>query len=175
MPLYALNPYSGTGTFARRNLDFDFREVTGSPSVYIRFRLVTGSSETADGVHIDEVKVECVDTAATGSYRVKQGTSMAAPLVAGAAALLAAEYPAYDVEQLRNALLGGVEPLGSLQCKTVSGGRLNAFRSLAYGAPLTAPDPSCPPLVDPPDPPDPPPPDPDPTEGGRRRSARRRS
>ncbi len=162
MPLYALNPYSGTGTFARRNLDFDFREVTGSPNVYFRFRLVTGSSGTADGVHIDEVKVECVDTAATGSYRVKQGTSMAAPQVAGAAALLVAEYPGYDVEQLRNALLGGVEPLGSLQCKTVSGGRLNAFGSLAYGAPLTAPEPSCPPVVDPPDPPGPPPPDPDP-------------
>ena len=150
-PLH-VNPYAGTGAFALRNLDFDFREATGHPAVHLRFRLVTNSAGGADGVQIDDVKVECVDVTAS-AYRARQGTSMAAPHVSGVAALLAAEYPGYGVEGLRNALLAGVDPLGSLQCKTVSGGRVNAFRSLMQGAPASAPDPSCPPVTEPePDP-----------------------
>jgi subtilisin family serine protease len=139
-----VNSYAGSSAFALRNLDFDFRGATGEPAVHLRFRLVTNASGGGDGVQIDNVKVECVDPAAS-DYRVRQGTSMAAPHVSGVAALLAAEYPGYGVEQLRGALLAGVDPLGSLQCKTVSGGRLNAFRSLVAGAPSSPPSPSCPP------------------------------
>jgi subtilisin family serine protease len=138
-----LSPFSGSGGFTRRYLDLDLFGTTGNPTVYLRFRLVTNSSGTADGVHIDDVKVECVNTGSAGLQLTKSGTSMAAPHVAGAAALLLAENPSYGVGQLRNALLANVDPIAAAQCRTVSGGRLNAFKALQNGAPAVAPAPSC--------------------------------
>jgi subtilisin family serine protease len=153
----SISPYSGTSGFLRRFHDLDLFGATGASDVYVRFYMDTNASTVADGVHIDDVKVECVDTAAAGLLATKNGTSMAAPHVAGAAALLAAEYPSYTPAQLRDALLANVDPLPALQCKVATGGRLNAFKALQNGAPATPPPPSCPPVV-PPDPIEPAPP-----------------
>lgn len=67
-------------------------------------------------------------------YKALSGTSMAAPHVAGAAALLLSKYPNLTVDQLKKVLLDTVDPLPSLKGITVTGGRLNihkALRSLA--------------------------------------------
>jgi subtilisin family serine protease len=58
------------------------------------------------------------------------GTSMAAPHVAGVAALLMAEDPAMDILTIKDRILAGVDPLPSLEGKTVTGGRLNAFNAV---------------------------------------------
>lgn len=74
-------------------------------------------------------------------YSVFGGNSAAAPHVTGAIALLYSlpcEYLAEDALRepsatalaVRDALLDGVDPLISLQDKTVTGGRLNLFKSL---------------------------------------------
>lgn len=156
--LTGLSPLSGTLAFSRKNYDLDLVGAAGLDNIRIRFRLVTGNGGTADGVHVDDVKIECVDPASPGAYRVKQGTSMAAPHVTGVAALVAAEHPGYSAEQLRNTLLASVDPVPALQCKVVTGGRLNAFAAVTLDTPASAPAPSCPPTVKDPDPP--PPPDP---------------
>ena len=70
-----------------------------------------------------------------GRYAWSDGTSMATPHVAGAAALLLAAQPALSVSDLRAFLLGGVDPVSSLAGRVASGGRLDVRRSLEVAAP----------------------------------------
>jgi len=55
---------------------------------------------------------------------------MAAPHVAGVAALILAKEPNLSVEKLRDRLLKSVDPLDSLRGRIESGGRLDAAKAL---------------------------------------------
>jgi subtilisin family serine protease len=59
------------------------------------------------------------------------GTSMAAPVVAGAAALLKASHPNWTAVEIKTRLLETVDPVSSLKSKILSGGRLNVGRAIA--------------------------------------------
>jgi hypothetical protein len=73
------------------------------------------------------------------------GTSMAAPYVSGAAALYLSRYPGNSMQQVRDALLGSVDPLASLAGKTVTGGRLNLAKLVGASGPAApaAPGPAA--------------------------------
>jgi len=73
-----------------------------------------------------------------GSRYLRQaGTSMAAPHVAGAAALLLAKFPTWSPEQVRQALRKGSIDTGAAGFDTDSGyGRLDVFRPLSQATPL---------------------------------------
>lgn len=84
--------------------------------------------------------------APSGSYRSVTGTSFAAPLVAGAAALVAAANPEATVDDVRSRLLTSAVPSGSLRARSVTGGILNANAAMfapgsaaAGGGPVGAP------------------------------------
>jgi subtilisin family serine protease len=66
-----------------------------------------------------------LSTVPGNQYGLQSGTSMAAPHVAGAAALLLAQNPKLSVTQLKDSLMKTTDPLTALNGKTVSGGRLN--------------------------------------------------
>ena len=67
----------------------------------------------------------------TNTYVLATGTSMAAPHVAGALALLKAQFPGDDYRQLINRVLRSVDPIPSLATRAQTGGRLNIARALA--------------------------------------------
>ena len=80
-------------------------------SRYYRFRLTSDDSINSDGVFVDNVRIGCPGgTYGSGDYRSSSGTSMAAPHVAGAAAVLFSDTPAATVAEVKTALLNSGDP-----------------------------------------------------------------
>lgn len=83
-----------------------------------------------------------VDLAAPGSYILSttpgntygymSGTSMAAPMVSGAAAMIYSYFDGIGVADVKEILMSTVTPMESLKDVTVSGGMLNVGAALSY-------------------------------------------
>ena len=69
-------------------------------------------------------------TTPNNTYSTYNGTSMASPHVAGAAALLWSQNPTWTAQQVKNTLMNTGDAISSLAGKTVSGKRLNIFKAL---------------------------------------------
>ena len=82
------------------------------------------------GVDLAAPGVGVYSTVRGGAYTYFSGTSMAAPLVSGVAALAFAMKPDATWQQVRDAIFSGADKLPGLAGKTVTGGRLNAFSTL---------------------------------------------
>src|SRR5918999_1506180 len=94
----------------------DIGDFDRAASVFLGFEFISGTDyEPLDGVHLDDVSVRCyAGPGAPTGYESWDGTSMATPHVAGAAALVWAHRPSASVADVRAALLGGVDTLPSL-------------------------------------------------------------
>jgi Tol biopolymer transport system component/subtilisin family serine protease len=73
---------------------------------------------------------QILSTTPNATYNTFSGTSMAAPHVAGAAALVCAAHPQISAARLRAALLFSGDELPALAGKTITGRRLNAAAAL---------------------------------------------
>ena len=71
-----------------------------------------------------------LSTISNGAYAYGNGTSMAAPHVAGVAALIAASCGVSDYQSIKNKVMESTDKLPNLSGKCVSGGRLNAYNAL---------------------------------------------
>jgi subtilisin family serine protease len=69
-------------------------------------------------------------TSAADRYRAMGGTSAAAPHVSGVAALIWSTYPNATPQQVKWAILEGVDRIPALEGLCVTGGRLNAYGAL---------------------------------------------
>ncbi|MCF6212223.1 MAG: S8 family serine peptidase [Gammaproteobacteria bacterium] len=98
------------------------------------------SSYGATTVHLGAPGVGTLSTVPTGScsmcssggYRAASGTSMAAPHVAGAAALILDRMPLLSIGGLKSQLMDSTDQIPALSGITISGGRLNIAAALAY-------------------------------------------
>jgi hypothetical protein len=94
-----------------------------------------------------------LSTAWTGGYTTKDGTSMATPFAAGAAALVASAHPDWTPAQIKQALIDSADRRPAFDGESVSGGRLDAAAALRWVASTTFEDdgpPTSPPASAPP-------------------------
>ncbi len=100
-----------------------------------------GATDSADGhawfscygaatVHLSAPGFQTYSTITNGGYGLMSGTSMAAPHVAGACALLKAANPLLSFTQIKTMLMEEADPKPSLAGKSITGGRLNLAAAL---------------------------------------------
>jgi subtilisin family serine protease len=75
---------------------------------------------------------DILTTTLGNDYKECSGTSMAAAVVAGVAALALSDHPNLSVDQLRSLLLRSVDKLPELQGKVATAGRINAAKAVAH-------------------------------------------
>jgi uncharacterized protein YjdB len=95
-----------------------------------RDNLASFSNYGASTVHLGAPGVNIFSTTPGNSYRLLSGTSMATPHVTGVAGLLFAANPALTYQEVKAAILDNVDPVASLNGRTITKGRLNAFKAL---------------------------------------------
>ena len=145
--------FTTTGNYVSRSVN-----VAGDGAPFrFRFHLNADAQQVSDGVYVDNVGVMCGSTTLLASVQFTtsmdgfitggtpntwgrtsiaytwvymNGTSMASPMVAGAASLLFAAHPTTSVAAVKAALLQGVDPLPAFATTTFSGGRLNIDKAL---------------------------------------------
>lgn len=84
-------------------------------------------------VHVAAPGVHIFTTALKGKYAIVGGTSMAAPQIAGMAALLLSAHPEWDFAEIKRRLIESSYPASALRRKVVARGRVslyNAFHDL---------------------------------------------
>lgn len=127
---YSGDEWSGSTGGLFVGLSTDMSAFDGASSFFTALRLRSDSDGTVgDGGYVDDLSLRCLG-AAGEDYATISGTSMASPHVAGVAALVTAAHPAFTVAQVKAAILGGVDRLGSLNGKVATGGRLDACEAL---------------------------------------------
>ena len=111
--------------------------------IEIRFRIITDSRIQEDGVFIDDITITRVKVFEyDGSqFQFLTGTSFAAPIVSGVAALIWSQRPDLSLPDVRQILLETATELESLDGKVASHGLVNAKGALdaANGFPISVP------------------------------------
>jgi subtilisin family serine protease len=103
-----------------------------SPYLYIRFGLTTDGSAGSNSVYFDNVMISAFDPSSTkNSYMFLDGTSMATPYVSGLSGLVKAIHRDYTSIQIKDAILKNVDVESSLRGKILTGGRINASKTLS--------------------------------------------
>lgn len=133
---------SGNGN-SRTGIGYDIDKSPVYPASYNLDNVIAVANLQADGTlhSSSNYGVKSVDMAAPGTFVVStttgdtysymSGTSMAAPMVTAAAALLYSQYPDLSLAGVRELLLSTVTPLDSLSGQVETGGMLNVAAALS--------------------------------------------
>jgi subtilisin family serine protease len=96
-----------------------------------RLRWVTNSVDNNHaGCLVDNITISNISNGSDAKYDYMYGTSMAAPHVAGLAALIEGYNPSLTLTQVKTAILNTGDNVSSLSGKTVTGKRINAYNAL---------------------------------------------
>ena len=115
--------------YSKRQIDIS--DLDGSAG-YFRFRLLTNGSWQDLGAFIDNVRVSGIDIfdQSNPRYQHSNGTSFAAPIVSGVAAMVWAHRPDLSAQQVRNVILQSRRSVSALSGKVCSGGMVDANAAL---------------------------------------------
>lgn len=124
---------SGTNndTTASYPSNYDLPNVIAVAAIDVNGNLASFSQYGKVTVDIGAPGVGINSTTAFNGYSSYNGTSMATPHVAGAVALYASVKPGSSAATIKAAILNSAVPTASLNGKTSTGGRLDAFAALS--------------------------------------------
>jgi subtilisin family serine protease len=123
-----LADFGGKGDVWHYNYTALLPESVKTSKFCFAFDLVSdASSQGAAGWLVDNVGI---GTKLTDAYGFKDGTSMATPQVAGAAALISSVCGNKGTQGLKSILMNSVDTKASLSGKVLTGGRLNVNKAI---------------------------------------------
>ena len=122
----------------------DLSSFDGKAAVYIRFRLITNSSVTQDGVYLDDIRVRCLGGGSMATDRVPPGDLDGHAARRGCRRARVVQDAGATPADIKSRLLSNVDPKPSLAGKTVTGGRLNVGALFTQPPSLTDSIPSSP-------------------------------
>lgn len=139
---------AGNGDAAGQGYDID--DLPMYPACYPYENIITVGNLMFDGTMDESSNYGAVnvDIAAPGTYILgavpsgyafMTGTSMAAPMVAGTAALIYSCRTDLSLTKVREAIINTARPMEGLYHKTATGGMLNAYGAITYGRQRTEP------------------------------------
>lgn len=109
---------------------FDLDNIISVGNLRLDGKLDPASNYGRNGVDLAAPGNYILSTVPGNGYSYMSGTSMAAPMVSGAAAMVYSYYPSIGVSEVKTKLLGAVHALDSLNGKTVTGGMLDISAAL---------------------------------------------
>lgn len=136
---------NNTTAFYPANYTLSYDNVVSVASTTRTDALSSFSNYGATSVTLAAPGSSIYSTTPNNTYSTYSGTSMAAPHVSGALALLRDKNPTWTYQELIAKLKSSVDPLAALTGKVLTGGRLNVANMLAGTSP---PPPPPPPAVD---------------------------
>lgn len=135
--------------FNPANTIYDLSNVVAVAATSLDDTLASFSNFGGDTVDLAAPGHYIASTYLNGGYAFLSGTSMAAPHVAGAAALALSINPNLSVEELADRLRGSVDQIAGLNDQVITGGRLNVASLVEGLLPEPEPDPQPDPEPDP--------------------------
>ena len=127
---------SGEGVNSDQNPDypaaFDLENNISVANLMFDGNLAKSSNYSANIVDIAAPGTYIVSTTTDNSYGFMTGTSMAAPMVTGGAAMLYSYRTDITLSEVKGILINSARPLDGLKGKLVSGGVVDAYAALTY-------------------------------------------
>jgi subtilisin family serine protease len=127
------------GSSIRGPISFDLSSADGR-DVYLRFHLISNESWEGSGISVDDISITRISVFSDGQsarYTLDDGTSFAAPIVSGVAAMALAQRPDLTFAQVKSLILSNARPVAALAGKVASKGIVDAARVMTALGNLT--------------------------------------